>query len=188
MVTVFNMLLPNLVPFINSGQEVYEIQPMNTGIDCSPDDKYRLPADDLFYGKLALFDKYAIHYLNHDRWELADHLNGVKTIRNLWLKQILDLKYYEPIYFNEFDTPAIGVSYFNPETKKCLLVVANSNVYNDIYCNAGLENLRKKANNYNNFGKLLYSTYEFGRDYHDFSPDGRVHFHLGAGEVKIIEF
>ncbi|HPJ24120.1 MAG TPA: alpha-amylase family glycosyl hydrolase, partial [Bacillota bacterium] len=30
--TTFNMLLPNLVPFINSGQEVYETQPMNTGV------------------------------------------------------------------------------------------------------------------------------------------------------------
>ncbi len=188
MVSVLNMLLPNLVPFINSGQEVYEIQTMNTGIDCTNEDKFKLPSNDLFYGKLALFDKYAIHYLNHNRWELADHLDGVKNIRNAWLNQILDITAYEPIYFNEFDSPALGVSYFNKETKKCLLVVANTNVYHEIYCNASLEKLRKKANNFNNFGKLLYSSYEFGRDYHDFSPDGRIYFNLGAGEVKIIEF
>ena len=188
MTTVLNMMLPNLVPFINSGQEVYEIQPMNTGIDCTNDDKFKLPANDLFYGKLALFDKYAIHYLNHDRWELADHLDGIKNIRNSWLEQITDLACYEPLYFNEFDSPAIGVSYFNKNTGKCLLVVANSNVYSDIHCHSDLHKLREKANNYNNFGKLLYSTYEFGRDYHDFSPDGKIYFQLGAGEVKIIEF
>ena len=188
MTTILNMLLPNLVPFINSGQEVYEIQPMNTGIDCTSEDKFKLPADDLFYGKLALFDKYAIHYLNHNRWELADHLDGVKKIRQEWLEQITNLEFYEPIYFNEFDSPAIGVSYYNKETGKCLLVVANSNVYNDIQCNSDLHKIREKANNFNNFGKLLYSTYEFGRDYHDFSPDGRIYFQLGAGEVKIIEF
>jgi hypothetical protein len=182
------MLLPNLVPFINSGQEVYEIQPMNTGVDCTSEDKFKLPPNDLFYGKLALFDKYAFHYLTHDRWELADHLDGVKKIRNEWLDQITDLEYYEPIYFNEFDTPCVGVSYFNKQTKKCLLVVANTNVYNEVYANSDLNKLREKSGNYNNFGKLLYSTYEFGRDYHDFSPDGRVYFRLGAGEVKVIEF
>jgi len=182
------MMLPNLVPFINSGQEVYEIQPMNTGVDCTSEDKFKLPANDLFYGKLALFDKYALHYLDHNRWELADHIEGIKNIRNAWLNQITDLSCYEPIYFNEFDSPAIGVSYFDKVTNKCLLVVANSNVYNEFNGNADIHKLREKAKNYNNFGKLLYSTYEFGRDYHDFAPDGKVFFHLGAGEVKIIEF
>jgi hypothetical protein len=119
---------------------------------------------------------------------LADHLDGVKNIRNAWLEEITNLKFYEPIYFNEFDTPAIGVSYFNPKTNKCLVVVANSNVYSDIHCHSDLKHLREKSKNYNNFGKLLYSSYEFGRDYHDFSPDGKIYFNLGAGEVKIIEF
>jgi hypothetical protein len=186
--TTLNMLLPNLVPFINSGQEVYETQPMNTGVDCTSSDKFKLPQDDLYYGKLALFDKYAIHYLNDNHWELADHLDGIKKIRKAWLDQITDLNCYLPIYFNEFDTPAIGVSYYNKETNKCLLVVANSNVNSDIHCNSSIDKLRKAANNFNNSGKLLYSTYEFGRDYHDFSPDGKIYFHLGAGEVKVIEF
>ncbi|MCK5732161.1 MAG: alpha-amylase, partial [Tenericutes bacterium] len=183
-----NMLLPNLVPFINSGQEVYEKQPMNTGIDCSNSDKFKLPEDDLFYGKLALFDKYAIHYLNHDRWELPDHLEGIKKIRNKWLDQITNLDCYLPIYFNEFDTPAIGVSYYNKKSGKCLLVVANSDVYNDVQCHASINKLREASNNFNNSGKLSYSTYEFGRDYHDFSNDGKIYFHLGAGELKVIEF
>jgi len=186
--TTINMLLPNLVPFINSGQEVYETQPMNTGVDCTSADKFKLPQDDLFYGKLALFDKYAIHYLNHNHWELADHLDGIKDIRNAWLKQITDLKYYLPLYFNEFDSPAIGVSYYNDQTGKCLLIVANTNCNDDIHCNASVKKLREASKNKNHVGRLLYSTYEFGRDYHDFSPDDRIYFHLGAGELKIIEF
>ena len=188
MLTVLNMLLPNSVPFINSGQEVYEIQPMNLGLDCTSKDQFRLPQGDLFYGKLALFDKYAFHYLNDNHWELADHLSGVKEIRKQWLDQITDLDSYIPLYFNEFDTPAVGVSYFNKKTNKCLLVVANSNCYDDIHCNASVHKLREAAGNNNHVGKLLYSTYEFGRDYHDFTPDDRINFHLGSGEVKIIEF
>lgn len=187
MTTVFNMLLPNLVPFINSGQEIYETQPMNTGVDCTEKDKFNLPENDLFYGKLALFDKYAFHYTNPNRWELADHLDGIKMIRSKWLNEITNLKYYLPIYFNEFDTPAIGVSYFNEETKACLLVVANSNPFNDIECNATLTALREKSGNHNIKGKLLYSTYEMGRPYHEFTKEGQIHFHLGAGEVKVIE-
>lgn len=187
MTTVLNMLLPNLVPFINSGQEVYEIQPMNTGVDCTEKDKFNLPKEDPYYGKLALFDKVAFHYLSQDRWELIDHLSGVKEIRQRWLNQITDLEAYEPIYFNEFDTPVLGVGYANKETGKMLVVVANSNVYQNISCNASIDALRKKAKNENHYGKLVYATYEMGRDYHDFSPDGRVYFHLGPGEVKVIE-
>jgi len=187
MTTILNMFLPNLVPFINSGQEVYETQPMNTGVDCTEKDKFNLPTGDLFYGKLALFDKYAFHYLNPNRWELADHLDGVKFIRQKWLNQITDIKTYLPIYFNEFDTPVIGVSYFNKKTSKCLIVVCNSNVYNDINCIASLETLRNASGNNNLSGKLLYATYELGRDYHDFSNDGGIYFHLGAGEVKVVE-
>ncbi len=186
--TTFNMLMPNLVPFINSGQEVYETQPMNTGVDCTSADKFKLPNDDLFYGKLALFDKYAIHYLNPNRWEIADHLDGIKKIRQEWIEQITNLDCYLPLYFNEFDTPAVGVSYFNKKTGKCLLVVGNTNCYDDIQCNASINKLRAAAKNTNHFGRLLYSTYEFGRDYHDFSPDDRIYFRLGAGELKVIEF
>ena len=188
MITILNMMLPNLVPFINSGQEVYEIQPMNTGIDCNSDDLYKLPIDDLYYGKLALFDKYAIHYLNQNHWEIVDHLDGVKNIRNEWLNEITDLECYEPIYFNEFDTPVVGVSYYNKKTGKCLVIAANSNLYKDIDTLSDISKLREKSKNYKNYGKLLYSTYEFGRDYHEFNPDGKIYFHLGAGEVKIIEF
>ena len=187
MTTTFNMLLPNLVPFINSGQEIYEVQPMNTGVDCTDKDKFNLPKDDMFYGKLALFDKYAFHYTNQYRWELADHLDGIKEIRKKWLNEITNISSYLPIYFNEFDTPAIGVSYFKKDSNTCLLVVANSNPYNDIECNASLQTLRDKTGNQNHVGKLVYATYETGREYHEFSSDGTIHFHLGAGEVKVIE-
>jgi len=187
MVTVLNMLLPNLVPFLNSGQEVYETQPMNTGVDCTDKDKFNLPVGDLFYGKLALFDKYAFHYLNEGRWELADHLAGIKEIRKRWLTQITDLDSYVPLYFNEFDTPVIGVSYYDRKTGKCLIVAANSNVNADVYCNASLEQLRKLSKNTNILGRLVYATYEMGHDYHDFASDGRIYFHLGAGEVKVVE-
>jgi len=187
MVTVLNMLLPNLVPFINSGQEVYEVQPMNTGVDCTDKDKYNLPKEDLFYGKLALFDKYAFHYMAPDRWELADHLGGVKEIRARWLDQIADLGAYVPIYFGEFDTPAVGVSYYDKKTRRCLLVCANADYTNDVRVTAQLQTLREKSGCFAREGKLVYATYEMPRDFSQFTPEGNVWLHMGPGEVKIIE-
>jgi len=187
MVTVLNMVLPNLVPFLNSGQEVYEVQPMNTGVDCTDKDKFNLPKNDLFYGKLALFDKYAFHYMTDARWELADHLDGVKTIRARWLDQLTDLEAFVPIYFGEFDTPAVGVSYFDRKTQKCLIVCANADYNNDVHVTAQLQTLREQSGNAARAARLVYATYELPHELEPFTPEGNIALHLGAGEVKMIE-
>ena len=92
MLTVLNMFMPNGVPFINSGQEIFERQPMNTGLDCRENEEYNLPENDPYNGKLALFDKYQLHYTNERRWELPDILGIVKGIRKKWLKTITNNK------------------------------------------------------------------------------------------------
>jgi hypothetical protein len=187
MLTVFNMLLPNLVPFINSGQEVYEVQPMNTGVDCTEDDRFKLPDDDLFYGKLALFDKYAFHYLHPRRWEIPDHLTGIKKIRERWIDAITDPSRVVPLYFDTFDTPAIGFAYLDRRQNKALIVVANSHVYDEIECSADMTDIRRETGVDSQHARLVYATYAMGRPYQSFSDDGRIFFHLGAGEMKVIE-
>ena len=79
-VTLLNMLIPNTVPFINSGQEIYELQPINTGIDCRPNEAEMLDKNDPYFGKLALFDKYQFHYDN-DRflYKKLIELNDLKV-------------------------------------------------------------------------------------------------------------
>jgi starch synthase (maltosyl-transferring) len=187
MVMALNQFLPNLVPFINSGQEVFETQPMNTGIDCTDKDKFNLPKDDPFYGKLALFDKYAIHYLNENRWEFADHLDGIAKIRARWVNELTNLDNHVPLYVNEFDSEVVGFGYFNKTTKKMLVVFANANYHQGIHVNCSLAKLREKAKNNLRVGKLLYGTYEWPRDFTEFHDDGNVYLWLGAGEVKVIE-
>ena len=86
MLTVLNMFVPNAVPFINSGQELYETQPMNLGVDCKPDEDENLPKSDPFYKKLALFDKYQFHYTNST--DLIDILKEVNSIRHKYIKHI----------------------------------------------------------------------------------------------------
>ena len=62
MASIVNLFTPNGVPFINSGQEFYEIQPMNLGVDCTKEEQWILEPSDFRYGKLALFDSYAYLY------------------------------------------------------------------------------------------------------------------------------
>jgi predicted GH43/DUF377 family glycosyl hydrolase len=91
MLTVLNMFAPNAVPFINSGQELYERQPMNLGVDCGPGEDENLPLDDPFYKKLALFDKYQFHYTNET--DLIDILTKVAVIRNNELHYVRNGKF-----------------------------------------------------------------------------------------------
>ncbi len=88
MITLLNMFAPNSVPFINSGQELFEVQPMNLGLDCKPDEDKNLPKSDPFYMKLALFDKYQFHYLNDSN--LIQELSEVSKIRSEYLNHILN--------------------------------------------------------------------------------------------------
>ncbi len=62
MMTILSFFLPNAIPFVNSGQEIFEVQPMNLGLDNNPEGRFVLPEDDPLYGKLAFFDNYALHW------------------------------------------------------------------------------------------------------------------------------
>lgn len=76
-----NFLLPNTVPLLNNGLEVMEVQPMNLGLDNSEAGRFVLPEDDRFYGKLAFFDPYVLHWRNEgSRWML-DLLQYVLEVR-----------------------------------------------------------------------------------------------------------
>lgn len=111
MLTVLNMFMPNGVPFINSGQEIFERQPMNTGLDCRENEEFSLPQNDSYNVKLALFDKYQFHYTNERRWELPDILSIIKDIRIKWLKEITNNKSYVPIYSEDNSQTFIGLAY-----------------------------------------------------------------------------
>lgn len=67
-----NFLLPNTVSLVNNGLEVMEVQPMNLGLDNTEAGQFVLPEDDRFYGKLAFFDPFVLHWLNEgSHWMLG---------------------------------------------------------------------------------------------------------------------
>ncbi|MGL5977469.1 MAG: alpha-amylase [Erysipelotrichaceae bacterium] len=128
LVTSFNMFTPNTIPFINCGQEVFETQPMNTGLDCRENEAFMLPEHDPFYGKLALFDKYALHYTHPRRHEMISLISKFSAIRQRYLDVMLQSKYTFPLSFNSPWDMAAGFAYGNK--KSTLVVIANTDVYN----------------------------------------------------------
>jgi starch synthase (maltosyl-transferring) len=66
LVLALNSFMPNGVPFINSGQELLEVQPMNLGLDNSEDGRFVLPPGDPMAGRLAFFDPYCLHWTSGD--------------------------------------------------------------------------------------------------------------------------
>ena len=190
LLTVLNMFMPNGVPFINSGQEVFERQPMNTGLDCSENEQFSLERDDPFNGKLALFDKYQFHYTNDRRWEIPDILDYIKPIRKKWLKELTNTKSFVPIYSVDHSNTFIGLAYFKKNRKEkdnCLIVLANADPFNQQLLKPDLTNLRKLSNNNSVNGKLVFSTHEDPRKFNQFDDINTIDLHLGSGEIKIVE-
>ena len=190
LLTTLNMFVPNGVPFINSGQEVFEKQPMNTGLDCRENEAFMLDESDPFYGKLALFDKYQFHYTNSRRWELPDVLEFIKPIRKKYLKQITSKDSFVPLYSEDHPKTFIGLAYFKKaksNKNNCLLILANANPYSEQYVKPDIKELRKMSNNKEMSGKLLFSSHEDPRPFSQFIDYDRLDIHLGAGEIKIVE-
>jgi len=186
-----NMFMPNGVPFINSGQEVYETQPMNTGLDCRDNEMYMLPENDVFFGKLSLFDKFALHWCNYGRWELPDTLEAVSKIRETFIDSITNLDNFIPLGFDNFGTPAIGFSYIinNRRWKthdNVLMIIGSTETYWPIDCTVFLSNLRNASGNSSRKAYLMYSSIEHNRDIYDFDDDFNLKLHLAPGEVKIL--
>ena len=192
MLTVMNMFVPGGIPFINSGQEVYEIQPMNMGLDCYEGEDLRLPKDDPFYGKLALFDRFAFHYQNKDRWELPDLLDAASRIRKSDLETFTNLDNALLLGFDSPKDPAIAFGYIQNRRKgwqndNLYLIAASTSMDIPITVRVNLSEARKKSGNSWHQGQLLLSTHEPVRQIREFDDRGDLHLYLQPGEVKIIK-
>lgn len=113
--------IPNGLPYINSGQEIGEIQPMNLGLDNTIWGKTVLPPDDEFYGKLAFFDHYVLHWNSYDE-KVYSFLKNLLLYRKKYEDFILsgEFKY---VYFNYQDGFLANYSYWKDD--KGILVIGN---------------------------------------------------------------
>ncbi len=187
--TAMNMFIPNTVPFINSAQEVYEFQPMNTGLDCRPNEAYLLDPKDPMYSKLALFDRYAYHYNAEGHFELPDMLEILSEIRNSDLELFTDPSKALPLGFSHMREHGIGFAYVkdNSGSDNIYLVIGHSHVHNAEHITCKIENARYRGQNGNRVAKLIFSTHENPRTVTEFNGDGNLSLWMQPGEVKIIK-
>lgn len=179
---VLNLFTPNAVPFINSGQEIFETQAMNLGLDASVLEKKRLMLDDPYYNKLALFDRYQLHYTYERRFLLPAILKTLAPLREEMLPIIQRKSAFKAL---DTDNPLfIGLSYtFNDQL---FMILGNLNPYHEEKVYPSIAFFREKSKNTNIFGKLLFSTNEAPRPFKQFIDENTLDIHLAAGEVKIV--
>lgn len=180
--TIMNLFMPNGVAFMNSGQEFYEVQPMNLGLDSTSEERYRLDKKDFRYGKLALFDSFCFTY---DEDRITDLLKKAQKIRKEYINEIIDLKKSIPAWFNSpWD---LGYGSFFCKKDRAILVVANANMENSAIYEIQLNNVLSQLKFYPRSCKEIFSTHE--ESTHKGYMEGRRHIYVNMlpGEVKIIE-
>jgi hypothetical protein len=121
-------LSPNSIAYVNSGQEIGEIQPMNLGLDNTIYGKTVLPPDDQFYGKLAFFDYYAMHWDKADD-EMYKYLKWLLNLRDE-LSSIMEGE-FRYVYLNYQDGTIANYSYWKDE--KGAIVLGNIDFANEKY-------------------------------------------------------
>ncbi|NBK97104.1 MAG: alpha-amylase [Erysipelotrichia bacterium] len=181
MLTIMNLFTPNGVAFLNSGQEFYEVQPMNLGLDATPKEKERLNKKDPRYQKLALFDAFNFTY---DEFDLYETLKNIIPIRQDYLSSIIDLDKSIPAWFNTPNDLGFG-SFFHKEDR-AILVVANANLEEDSVYNIQLENVLSKLSFYPKKCDELFSTHTESKKGYIESLH-HIYVDMKPGEVKIIE-
>lgn len=181
MLSVLNLFMPNGVAFLNAGQEFYEVQPMNLGLDASEKDRYHLDKKDFRYAKLALFDAFSLTY---DTTDMIDTLKEVMPIRKEYIEEITTLTNSIPAWFESPSDLALG-SFFKKKDR-ALLVVANANMENDSVYHVQLENVLPALSFYPKRCIERFSTHADTKKGYIESLH-HIYVHMKAGEVKIIE-
>lgn len=181
MLTLLNLFTPNGVAFLNSGQEFYEVQPMNLGLDCRENERWQLDKKDPRYGKLALFDSF---YFTYDTNEMIELLEKVMPIRKKYINEIKNVKKTIPAWFV---TPwDLGLGSFFVKNDKAILVVANADMNEERVYEVQLENVLKNLKFYPKKCREIFSNIEDSYPGYIESLH-HIYVRMQPGEVKIIE-
>lgn len=122
---VLNNFLPNAVPMICGGMEVFERQPMNLGLDNVPPGRDALPAADPLAGKLAFFDRYALHWDNRSAKGMIDLIARAADVRMQYIDAITNPRAYFAPKVTVNQRWVLATGFRLPRKQGSLLAVAN---------------------------------------------------------------
>lgn len=181
MLSIMNLFMPNGVAFLNSGQEFYEVQPMNLGLDCEEEERYRLDKKDFRYGKLALFDAFAFTY---ERTDLLPLLAKANAIRQDYINEISNVECSIPAWFNSPND--LGYGAFFKKKDRAILVVANANLTENSVYNVQLSNVLSELAFHPKGLVERFSTHKDSKKGYIESLH-HIYVDMKPGEVKIME-
>jgi starch synthase (maltosyl-transferring) len=178
---VLNGFLPSAIPFIHSGLEMYERQPLNFGLDALPGRPAPLPKTDPSHDKLGFFDRTVLHWRNAGARSMIDLLAGVAEIRRRFSK---DLALASNCFMPNVTTgtrTTIAVGWRVNGGRSALIIVANTDFKKTR--RRTLEGLPAKVRRREQSERLLST--------HRASPpprltSGKLRLHLAPGEVQVL--
>ncbi len=171
---IMNYFLVNGIPFLNNGQEIYERQPMNLGLDHPEGSRYSLDPGDPLYGKLAFFDITGLHW-NHraDMAALLQHAGALRAAYRDLMRP--DLLHFFTITYHE------AFAYFFWDGRRGLILAVNGNIAEPASADLDLGSITWRADHAvtQHFENHMPVTRAF------LAQNGRLRFVLNGGEVTV---
>jgi len=163
--TILNEFLPNSVPVIISGLEVYDAIPLNLS------------------SKLA--------WTSEGRWDIPDTLEAMHKIKNQFLDTFSNPDNFFNINFESPYTTAVGFAYIIEGKRwqhndNVIIIVGNSDLCNSREYTLFLDNIRYESGNGSKKAWLMYSQNEWSHDIYDFDHQSDLQLSFKPGEVKIL--
>ncbi|MFH1418797.1 MAG: hypothetical protein ABII12_11005 [Planctomycetota bacterium] len=125
LIGVLNNFLPSAIPFVNSGFELFERQPMNLGLDTLPTGRFALRRSDPYYGKLAHFDRVALHWTHRGAAGMIALLGRAADLRRRFIDDLADARNYFPPVVVVNQRYVLAVGWQVDAGRSALIVVAN---------------------------------------------------------------
>lgn len=125
---LINCFAPNAVPYINNGQELMEIQPMNLGLGNTNEGRFVLDKDDPMYGRLAFFDNYMFHWTAGGRLWMKELITDAYKIRKEYSNIISKKENFVLIREVPENKKLLCLCYYDKSIGKGVFLVANKSL------------------------------------------------------------
>lgn len=175
-ITAASLFIPNGVGFINTMQELFELQPMNLGIGLKEEDRFKLYEGDYNYGKLALFDYASPHWDQGYYDNMLDELKLLSSYRAKYMGSSRP----KIIYLDE-DRGALTF-YYNK--KNILMVGLNTDYERDLDISLEPGQVKKNLKELKSCN-VVYSSLQGEK--RTIKTESLLTFRLGALECLILE-
>lgn len=139
LLTYMNLFLPNVVPYIASGQLSLEKQPQCLSPFCDSSFQNAYAKDDPRAYRQSMLDRTYYNYTRSDYHIFLQQIEQFMNIRQQYLPAIMNREACIPVWFDSPTDSGIGFTYTLQD--QALLVVCNTNIYQEVSLTIHTENM-----------------------------------------------